>query len=126
VAGVTLDSGALIAFERGDRRMVAHLKEATLRGSSLTVPSVVIAETWRGGARSARIASLLQACQVELLDEALARLAGEARGKTKGAGVIDAIVMGSAARRGDIVLTSDLDDLLRLRAHFPTVRVVAL
>jgi predicted nucleic acid-binding protein len=126
VAGVTLDSGALIAFERGDRRMVAHLKEATLRGSSLTVPSVVIAETWRGGARSARIASLLQACQVELLDEALARLAGEARGKTKGAGVIAAIVMGSAARRGDIVLTSDLDDLLRLRAHFPTVRVVAL
>ncbi len=126
MAGVTLDSGALIAFERGDRRMVAHLKEATLRGSSLTVPSVVIAETWRGGARSARIASLLQACQVELLDEALARLAGEARGKTKGAGVIDAIVMGSAARRGDIVLTSDLDDLLRLRAHFPTVRVVAL
>ncbi len=126
MAGVTLDSGALIAFERGDRSMVAHLKEATLRGSSLTVPSVVIAETWRGGARSARIASLLQACQVELLDEALARLAGEARGKTKGAGVIDAIVMGSAARRGDIVLTSDLDDLLRLRAHFPTVRVVAL
>jgi predicted nucleic acid-binding protein len=126
VAGVTLDSGALIAFERGDRRMVAHLKEATLRGSSLTVPSVVIAETWRGGARSARIASLLQACRIELLDEALARLAGEARGKTKGAGVIDAIVMGSAARRGDIVLTSDLDDLLRLRAHFPTVRVVAL
>ncbi|MBS2015032.1 MAG: hypothetical protein JST00_19230 [Deltaproteobacteria bacterium] len=37
---------------------------------------------------------------------------------------VDAIVMASAAARGDVVFTDDPDDLERLRAFFPTVRVV--
>ncbi|MET0595171.1 MAG: PIN domain-containing protein [Polyangiaceae bacterium] len=126
MAGVTLDSGALIAFERSDRGVLVQLKEASRRGAELTVPAVVIAEAWRGGARSARIASLIEACVVELLDEALARLAGEAMGKVKGAGVVDAIVMASAAKRGDYVLTSDPGDLLRLKSFFPAALVIAL
>jgi predicted nucleic acid-binding protein len=124
MAGVTLDSGALIAFERGERRMLAHLKEIQLRDAEVTVPSVVVAEVWRGGRRSARVASLLGACVIDPLHEDQARLAGEALGVVKHAGAIDAIVMASAARRGDHVLTSDFDDLDRLRAHFPGVRVV--
>jgi predicted nucleic acid-binding protein len=126
MAGLTLDSGALIALERGERRVMIHLKEATRRGIELTVPSVTVAEVWRGGARSARLASLFEACKVEWLDDSLARVAGEAIGKVKGAGVVDAIVMASAAQRGDSVLTSDSDDLIRLRAYFPSVRVVAI
>ena len=47
-------------------------------------------------------------------------------GKLKGAGVVDAIVMASAAQRGDAVLTSDSADLIRLRGYFPAVRVVAV
>jgi hypothetical protein len=35
------------------------------------------------------------------------------------------IVMASAARRGDVVHTSDFEDLERLRAVFPTVRVLS-
>jgi hypothetical protein len=36
-------------------------------------------------------------------------------------------VMASAALRGGgVVYTSDLDDLGRLQAHFPTVRLVAV
>jgi hypothetical protein len=34
-------------------------------------------------------------------------------------------VMASAARRGDVVYTSDIDDLQRLSAYFPSVRVLA-
>jgi hypothetical protein len=34
------------------------------------------------------------------------------------------VVMASAARRGDIVYTSDVGDLTRLRAVFPGVRVL--
>jgi predicted nucleic acid-binding protein len=124
MAGVTLDSGALIAFERGERRMLAHLKEIQGRDADLTVPSIVIAEVWRGGRRSARMAALLAACVIDPLHAEQARLAGEALGAVKHAGVVDAIVMASAARRGDHVLTSDFDDLSRLRAHFPDVRVV--
>jgi predicted nucleic acid-binding protein len=124
MAGLTLDSGALIAFERGERRIVAQLKFAERRGDELTVPSVVMAEVWRGGRRSARLAILLAACVVEPLFEDLARIAGEAIGAVKGASAVDAIVMSSAARRGDLVLTSDFDDLDRLRARFPGVRLL--
>jgi predicted nucleic acid-binding protein len=126
MAGLTLDSGALIAFERNERRILIHLKEANLRGTELTVPAVVVAEVWRGGARSARLVALFEACTVEMLDETLARIAGEAIGKVKGAGVADAIVMASAAQRGDFVLTSDPGDLLRLRSYFPSVKIVAV
>ena len=38
---------------------------------------------------------------------------------------IDAIVMASAARRGDIVYTMDMADLSRLQAFFPSVRVLS-
>jgi hypothetical protein len=34
--------------------------------------------------------------------------------------------MASAARRGDVVYTSDFDDLDRLRSHFPAVRILAV
>jgi hypothetical protein len=40
-------------------------------------------------------------------------------GLVPGAGTIDAIVMASAASRGDTVYTSDLDDLARLRDRVP-------
>jgi len=40
--------------------------------------------------------------------------------------VIDAIVMASAASRGDVVYTSDFDDLERLRSFFPSVRVLVV
>ncbi|HUQ75623.1 MAG TPA: PIN domain-containing protein [Burkholderiales bacterium] len=122
--GLTLDTGALIAFERGERRVIQNLDEAERSGEVLTVPTVVVAETWRGGARSARVAALLRSCIVEPLFEDLAHVAGEAVGAVKGAGVVDAIVMASAARRNDIVLTSDFKDLDRLRSVFPKVRIL--
>ena len=126
MAGLTLDTGALIGFERSDRRLLLHLKTAQMRGQELTVPTPVVAEAWRGGARSARIARLLDVCVIEPLFEDLARLAGEAIASISGASVIDAIVMASAARRGDRVLTADFNDLDRLRAHFPTVRLLTV
>lgn len=126
MAGLTLATGAVIAFERSDRRLLLHLKSAQLRGLELTVPTPVIAEAWRGGARSARIAKLLDVCVIEPLFDDLARLAGEAIVAVTGAGVVDAIVMASAARRGDRVLTADFDDLERLKACFPSVRLLTL
>jgi hypothetical protein len=124
MAGVTLDSGALIGFERQNRRTLTHLKLAQALGFELTVPTAVIVEAWRGGPRSARIASLLEACVIEPLLPDLARVAGEAIAAVKGATVVDAVVMASAARRGDRVLTSDFEDLDRLRSYFPAVRLL--
>ena len=123
MAGLTLDTGALIAFERSDRRIMVQLKEAAQRGDELTVPTVVVAEAWRSGSRSARVSSLLEACAIEPLFEDLARVAGEALAAIKGSTAIHAIVMASAAGRGDRVITSDFDDLDRLRGYFPSVRL---
>jgi predicted nucleic acid-binding protein len=124
MGGLTLDSGALIAFERADRGVMTHLKEAWRRGTDLTVPAVVVAEVWRGGRRSARVAQLLAACVVEPVGESEARAAGEALQKLPRAAVVDALVMASASRRGDAVLTSDPDDLGVLATVFPGVRVI--
>jgi hypothetical protein len=63
---------------------------------------------------------------LEPLDPALAKTAGEATAKVRGATLTDAVVMASAARAGAIVYTSDLDDLTRLQAYFPAVRVLSV
>ena len=44
MAGITLDTGALIGFERAARRTMAQLKLAEQFGYELTVPPPVIVE----------------------------------------------------------------------------------
>ena len=120
--GLTFDTGALIALERRQASIAAVLALATKRGRTITVPAAVIAEWWRG--RTDRRDDILAMVDVEPLDDERARLAGDAIAATAGATVVDAIVMASAAKRGDLVYTSDVPDLLRLRSFFPSVRVV--
>ena len=62
---------------------------------------------------------------IEPVGELLAASAGEAMAAIPGATTVDALVMASAARRGGVVYTADVDDLLRLQFHFPAVRVLA-
>ncbi len=40
-AGIVLDSGALIALERGDKRMIALLHRALAQGQALHMPAGV-------------------------------------------------------------------------------------
>jgi hypothetical protein len=63
--------------------------------------------------------------RVEPLGERVAKLAAEAMSRVAGSTPVDAVVMASAALRGDVVYTSDLVDLDRLRAFFPDVRVLS-
>jgi len=56
---------------------------------------------------------------VEPLTEVLAKRAGEALAAIKGATLIDAIVMASAAPRGDVVYSSELEDLERPSRYLP-------
>jgi len=123
VSSVTLDTGALIALERRRPRMWKVLQRARALGVVPVVPADVVAEWWRG--RSDIREHILASIVVEPLTERLARIAGECLAQGKGATTIDAIVMASAAARGDAVYTSDVDDLERLRAFFPPVRVFA-
>jgi predicted nucleic acid-binding protein len=98
------------------------VERALAKDQPITVPADVVGEWWRG--RTDLRDSILESVDIEPLTEALAKLAGEALAAVAGATLVDAIVMASAATRGDIVYSSDVEDLERLRRHFPSVRVL--
>lgn len=125
MAGLVLDSGALIAFERGDRRVVALLARGLDHQLPITVPAGVVGQVWRDGSRQARLARLLGApqVQVEALDDEAARQAGQLCGARRTADVIDASVVLCARRRRASVVTSDSDDLRRLDPAVPLIQV---
>jgi predicted kinase len=111
-AGLTLDSGALIAAEKGDRRFWALWKEALNRGATVTVPAAVLAQVWRGD--SAVIARVLRGCEVEDLSEEGAKRVGRLLAASRTTDVVDASVVVGAAARRDVVVTSDRRDIERL------------
>jgi hypothetical protein len=111
-AGLTLDSGALIAAEKGDRRFWALWKEALDRGAVVTVPAAVVAQVWRGN--SAVIARVLLGCEVEALSEEHAKRIGRRLAVSRTTDVVDASVVVGAAARRDAVVTSDRRDIDRL------------
>ncbi len=114
MAGLTLDAGALIAYERGDERIREILTVAYARGLVPTIPAIALAEVWRGDAKDARVARLLKASSIETVDEKLARAAGSLRRNTPGSGTIDACVAVGVRRRLDAIATSDPNDLRML------------
>jgi hypothetical protein len=124
VVAYTLDTGAPIALERRRQRMVGFLRLARLERIPLVVPSVCVAEWWRG--RTDLREAILAAVIVEQTDSELIKRAGTALALEPGATCIDAIVMASAARRGGSVFTSDVQDLQRLQRVFPSVRVLGV
>jgi PIN domain len=125
MSGLTLDAGALIAFDRNDRKVVALLKRALELGHSLAVPTGVVGQVWRDGRRQARLARLLGSDEVaiEPLSDRRAREAGQLCGATKTGDVIDASVVLCAKERGHRVVTSDPQDLRRLDASLPIIVV---
>ena len=130
MGGLTLDTGALIALERARKRIREVLAVAQAGKDPITVPVAAVAEWWRGPDK--RRLLIREMFAVEPLDETLAKTAGEAiaslrRGTDVDARLtIDAIVMASAARRGDVVYTSDVDDLGRFGGFFPNVRIFSV
>src|SRR5687767_11789588 len=105
MAGLTLDTGALIALERRRQRMRKVIDVATRDAVPITVPVVVLAEWWRGASDLRDL--IRRMVTIEPMQEPLAITVGEAMAKVPDASVADTIVMASAARRGDVVYTSD-------------------
>jgi hypothetical protein len=122
--GLTFDTGALIALERRTQRIWNIYRTAMHDALPITVPAAVVIEWWRG--RSDVRERILAGVRVEPLYLALAQAAGQALATVKSASPVDAVVMASAALRGDVVYTSDVADLEKLRRHFPSVRVLAV
>lgn len=125
MAGLTFDAGALIAIERNDRYVATLLSTAVANDVAIVVPAGVIGQVWRDGRRQVRLARFLAAStvSVEPLDDRLAREAGALCGLRGSSDVIDASVVLSARKRGDRIVSSDAEDLLRLDPDATIVRV---
>ena len=113
--GVTYDTGALLAAEANRRELWALHARSLQRGHRPLVPAAVLAQAWRGGPQ-AQLSRLLRGCQVEDLTESRARQAGAACAQAGTRDIVDATVVVGAMARGDLVVTSDPDDLTRIAA----------
>src|ERR1700760_4278637 len=115
-AGVTLDAGALIALDRGDKRMIALLDRALAQRRGFRVPAGVVGQAWRNGKVQISLAMFLRSHEVEVvaLDHHLPRSCGELCAATGTSDIIDASVVIVARKRRDPIVTSNPNDLRRL------------
>ena len=117
---LVLDTGALIALDRGDIGVWEALSAADRDSYVIEVPVGALAQAWRGGPRQARLARALNKCDETPLDGLMARQAGELCGRSSTDDVVDASVAVTAARalrRGPVsVFTSDRGDIVVLLA----------
>jgi uncharacterized protein YaiI (UPF0178 family) len=112
---LVLDAGAFVGFERGDVRVRARILAARRMGIQPVTTSPVVAQVWRDGRRQALLAGLVAGTQIDAPSARAARRAGELLAKTKTADAVDALLVGVVGD-GDLVLTSDPSDILRLLA----------
>lgn len=121
------DTGALIGAEKGKKRPLDYIALVANGHAELVTPIVCVIEWWRG--RTDLRDKLLRSITVQPLPLVAAKAAGSALGKVKSDVdaklSIDAAVMAFAALLDAPVVTSDLDDLMKLRAIFPGVRLLS-
>ena len=114
--GVTYDTGALIAADRGERRMWARHRALLALREVPTVPAPVVAQSWRGGSHQALLARMLAGCDIEALDDGQARSVGSLATRAATADIVDTCVVEGALRRHDLVVSSDEEDLQAIAA----------
>lgn len=109
------DAGALIALERNDRELWAALKAAGRRRQPPATHGGIVGQVWRDGAAQARLARGLKGIDVIAMSDRLGRRAGELLAASGTADVLDAAVT-LLAHDGDVICTSDPDDIAHLVA----------
>jgi hypothetical protein len=116
---VVLDTGALIAIERADRRVIRLLELA----EEVHVPAAAVAVAWRNPAHQVRLARVLAAdpVHVHALDSEEARAVGHLCGASGASDVVDASVVLVARRVGGVTVSSDPDGLLAIDPHLDVV-----
>jgi predicted nucleic acid-binding protein len=126
--GVTFDTGAFVSVERRKERARKVFERLRQQDVLITAPLPVIGEWWRG--RTDWREAILSAVYIEALTLETVKLAGEAlasvASRRNRPSVVDAIVMASAASRGDVVYTSDVEDFRLFSAFFPEVRILCI
>lgn len=108
-----LDAGALVAVEKRDRKVGAMLRVLQQRRVPVWTSAGVVAQVWRDGSQQALLARVLAGVGVRGLSSGDDRLTGELLSSSRTRDVIDAH-MAICVADGDILLTSDPDDLAHL------------
>lgn len=80
----------------------------------IIVPSPVLSQVWRNGAKQANLCRVLRGCRVEPTSEPLAKSAGQLLGRSATSDAVDAIVVATALATHAVIVTSDPDDIHRL------------
>lgn len=125
-AGLTLDSGALLALDQPSKALVmqARLEETRRRGGTLCVPAGAVAQAWRGP-RQVRLARLLKASDVDVavMTLGMARAVGLVCAQSGHGDVIDVHVVLRARHHHHAVATTDPDDIAHIDPGMPVIRV---
>ena len=124
MTGATLDTGALIALERGSTRMAVLAEEALAGRAELAIPAGVLAQAWRGGGRQARIARLLRASTTSVvpLDAKVALRVGARCAASRTADIVDVSVAICASDRRHPVITTDPEDIATIDPSLTLIR----
>ena len=125
MAGVTLDSGGLIALDRDDRRVIVLLARARQIGAPVTVSASALARAIRKPEHQARLSRLVRqpTTQVANLDRVDATSVGRLLAASGTSDIADAHVVICARRAGQPVVTSDPGDLSRLDPSLTLITV---
>jgi hypothetical protein len=91
--------------------VAAFLEEAMELGEEIVVPASVLARTWRGGPRAARLSKLIANSETDPLDEPRAKEVGERLGSRGTADIADAHVVCCAIDRRAALITTDSNDM---------------
>jgi predicted nucleic acid-binding protein len=111
---IVYDAGALVAADRGDRRLWSEFAVAVAERRPIVVPTPVLTQAWRGWRTQARLARLLGGCRVLSPEGSLAKQAGILLGLSKTSDAVDAIVVATAIALRAAIVTSDVEDITRL------------
>ena len=126
IAGLTLDTGALLALDQPSKSLAiqARLDEVRYRGGSICIPANVIAQAWRSS-RQVRLARVIRSPDVEIavLSRNAARIVGALCKETGHNDIVDVHVALCARERGHAVVTSDPQDFARIDVSLPLIRV---
>lgn len=94
--------------------MMAILWGAIASAFRIVIPATALAQVWRGGPRSALLARLVDASDVDPLDLERAREVGVRLGARETSDIADAHVVSCATERAAAVVTSDPADMRSL------------
>ena len=110
---VVYDAGALIAADRGDRRLWADHRVRLEGGVVPLVPAPVVAQVSRAPSQ-AQLRRFLRGCEVVPMTEPDSHAVGALVSRAGTSDVIDAVVALVAAQRHANAVTSDLAEIQHL------------